>query len=155
VLGVVGSLEKIGASVDMQPVANVANQNWIVSATGTVSTFYASGLATAAMDQNYPNNQDYEYEYDPYGVTSGLCLGVSGTAQNGTSVTLQPCGLSAATTWVAGAADQSGDVPLINGTNTNFTQPFVLTAKSTSANATTSSLGGAGTGQYWNTEHWA
>jgi serine/threonine protein kinase len=155
VLGVVGSGQSTGQSVDMQPVANIANQNWIVAFVGTVSAFYTDGLATTAMDQNYPNDEDYEYEYVPYGVYSGLCLGVSGTAQNGTSVTLQPCGVSAATTWVAGAADQSGDVPLINGTNTNFTQPFVLTANSTSANAATSSLGGTGNGQYWNTEHWA
>ena len=46
----------------------------------------------------------------------------------------------------------------INGTNTNFTQPFVLTVNSTSMNATTSSLtktsGGIGNGQYWSTEHW-
>jgi Protein kinase domain len=155
VLGEVGNGQATtGQAVNMQPVANVENQNWIVAQAATVSTFYADGLATAAMDQNYPNDEDYEYEYVPYGVYSGLCLGVYGTAQNGTLVTLQPCGVSAATTWVAGAADQDGDVPLINGTNTNFSQPLVLTAKSTSANATTSSLGSTGNGQYWNTEHW-
>jgi len=154
VLGVVGSGERIGQLVNMQPVANVANQNWVVSSTGTVSKFYTAGLATAAMEQAYPNNEAYEYEYAPFGVTSGLCLGVPGTPQSGTPVSLQPCGTSAATMWVAGAADQSGSIPLISGLSADFAQPLVLTVKSSNAVAATISLGTA-SGQYWNTEHWA
>jgi hypothetical protein len=155
VLGVVGSGQSTGQLVDMQPVANIANENWVVAAVGTVSTFYADGLATLAMDQNYPNDEDYEYEYTPFGVDSGLCLGVPGAPQSGTPVTLQPCGKSAATTWVADAATENGYSPLINGLNTDFTQPLVLTAKSTNAVAATISLGSTANGQYWNTEHWA
>jgi hypothetical protein len=155
VLGVVGNGQNIGQSVDMQPVANVANQNWIAEYEGTVSQFFSSGLMSAGMDQNYGSDSAFQYQYTPYGIKSGLCLGVSGTAQNGTTVTLRQCNVNASTLWVTDTADQNGiQVPLINGTDTNFTQPFVLTAKSTSANATTSSLGSTGNGQYWNTENW-
>ena len=65
---------------------------------------------------------------------SGLCLGVAATAFNDEGVTLQPCGVSAKTVWVLDTLDQSfttawahGYIPLINGSNTNFSQPFVLT----------------------------
>jgi tRNA A-37 threonylcarbamoyl transferase component Bud32 len=155
VLGVVGSGQNTGQSIDMQPVANVANQNWIAEYEGTVSQFFSSGLMSAGMDQNYGSDSAFQYQYTPYGVKSGLCLGVSGTAQNGTAVTLQQCNVNASTLWVTDTAAQNGiQVPLINGSNTDFTQPFVLTAKSTSASATTSSLGSTGNGQYWNTENW-
>ena len=65
---------------------------------------------------------------------SGLCLGVAATAFSGEGVTLQPCGVSATTVWVIDQNDASTAVaalkeyvPLINGSDTNFSQPFVLT----------------------------
>ena len=145
--------------VDATKLKAEASRKWVVSIHGTVSSFYASGLVSAAIDKHYGSNEAYQYEYVPFGVDSGLCLGVDGIAQNGTATTLQWCGVSAATVWVSDTSDQDGQqVPLINGTNTNFTQPFVLTVNGTSMNATTSSLtktsGGIGNGQYWSTEHW-
>ena len=160
VLAVVGAGTTAGQPVDFQPARGYnGNENWVVSIHGTVSSFYASGLVSAAIDKHYGSHEAYQYEYVPFGVDSGLCLGVDGIAQNGTAVTLQWCGVSAATVWVSDTSDQDGQqVPLINGTNTNFTQPFVLTVNGTSMNATTSSLtktsGGIGNGQYWSTEHW-
>ena len=66
--------------------------------------------------------------------TRGLCLGVAATAFNDEGVTLQPCGVSSKTVWVLDTLDQSftaawahGYIPLINGSDTNFSQPFVLT----------------------------
>jgi hypothetical protein len=53
----------------------------------------------------------------------------------GTPVTLQPCGETARTVWVLDAAESncppqfglpSGYLPLINGSNANFSHPFVL-----------------------------
>jgi hypothetical protein len=160
VLAVVGGDETAGQPVNLQPPrAYLGNGNWIADGDRTVSSYYADGLVSAAFDKHYRSNEAYEYQYVPLGVYSGLCLGVDGTAQNGTAVTLQPCGVSAATLWVPDTADRHGQqVPLINATNTNFTHPFVLTANGTSMHATTSSLtetsGGFGNGQYWSTEHW-
>ena len=76
----------------------------------------------------------FENEYAPFGVDSGLCLGVAATAFSDEGVTLQPCGVSSKTVWILDTLDQQftdawahGYIPLINGSNTNFSQPFVLT----------------------------
>ena len=41
-----------------------------------------------------------ELEYSPFGVDSGLCVGVAATAAAKEGVTLQPCGVSAKTVWI-------------------------------------------------------
>ena len=71
----------------------------------------------------------FEIQYSPYGVDSGLCAGVAATAVAGEKVTLQPCGVSAKTVWIVDSRTTlcgHGYVPLINGSDTNFSQPFVL-----------------------------
>ena len=80
------------------------------------------------------NDPAFENEYAPFGVDSGLCMGVAATAFQGEGVTLQPCGVSSKTVWILDTADQfsfitalRNGVPLINGSDTNFSHPFVLT----------------------------
>jgi hypothetical protein len=126
-----------------------------------VSDFFAAGLVSSAValhygcipNVNFPNcpfsitgvqnpdetslSSDYlavENEYAPFGVDSGLCMGVAATAVTGEGVTLQPCGVSSKTVWILDTLDQQftdawahGYIPLINGSDTNFSQPFVLT----------------------------
>ncbi|MBV9095724.1 MAG: hypothetical protein JO132_17950 [Streptosporangiaceae bacterium] len=77
----------------------------------------------------YGYDDVYEFQYAPYGVDSGLCVGVKATAGQGEPVSLQPCGVSANTVWIVDRADTflGGTVPLINGSNANFTHPYVLT----------------------------
>jgi hypothetical protein len=87
---------------------------------------------------NFPNcalnsvdDPAIEVEYAPFGVDSGLCVGVAATATQGEGVTLQPCGVSAKTVWIIDTNDspatlRGGYVPLINGSDTNFSHPFVL-----------------------------
>jgi hypothetical protein len=77
----------------------------------------------------FPDDAAFEIQYSPYGVDSGLCAGVATTAISGEGVTLQPCGVSAKTVWIVDSIDTvaHGYVPLINGSDTNFSQPFVLT----------------------------
>ena len=64
---------------------------------------------------------------------SGLCVGVASTAVQEEGVTLQECGASSKTVWAVDVFDQPiesfflGYYPLINGSDTNFSQPFVLT----------------------------
>jgi hypothetical protein len=75
----------------------------------------------------------FEYEYAPYGVESGLCIGTATAATNGTKVSLQDCGVSAKTYWIADYFQGTYEVgsgyavPLINASTTNFSQPAVLT----------------------------
>jgi len=78
----------------------------------------------------YPDFEAYEIQYAPFGVDSGLCVGVGSTAVAGTKVALEPCGVSSKTVWIkdwTNATIFGGYVPLINGSDTNFSQPYVLT----------------------------
>ena len=125
-------------------------QHWFVSAHGTTANFYAAGRVGAAVAQHYGciprvnfpncygqtavavNDPAFELEYAPNKVDSGLCMGVASIAVPGEGVTLQPCGVSARTVWIADIFGSpttlsNGYVPLINGSDTNFSQPFVLT----------------------------
>ena len=114
---------------------------------GQTSDFFGAGLVSAAVELHYgaglglpttgpkgngfPNDPAFELEYTPFGVGSGLCVGVAATAVQGSKVSLQPCGASSKTVWIVDTGDsvtiRHGYVPLINGSDTNFSHPFVLT----------------------------
>jgi len=133
--------EKVGQPVILFRTANFdPAEDFTVAFQGTVADFYAAKLVSAAVALHYgglaagfPNDPAFENEYAPFGVESGLCLGVAQTAFNDEGVTLQPCGVSANTVWILDFQDSwstfihGGYVPLINGSDTNFSHPFVLT----------------------------
>jgi hypothetical protein len=122
-------------------------EDFAPSVQGTTADFYAAGLVSSAValhygciaGGNFPNcgingvdDPAWEFEYAPFGVDSGLCVGVAATATAKEGVTLQPCGVSAKTVWIeddndSPATARTGYVPLINGSDTNFSHPFVLT----------------------------
>jgi len=114
-------------------------QDFTVAFQGLVSDFFAAGLVSSALNLHYGNGSvaaidqpALEIEYAPFGVDSGLCVGLATTAVSGEGVTLQPCGVSAKTVWVVDVADSPatlnrGYVPLINGSTTNFSHPHVMT----------------------------
>jgi len=130
--------EKVGQPQILFRVANFdPAEDYTFSYQGLVSDFHAAGLVGAAVNLHYGdgsvtaghNDAAFEIQYSPYGVDSGLCTGVAATAVAGEKVTLQPCGVSAKTVWIVDSQDTVGHgyVPLINGSDTNFSQPFVLT----------------------------
>ncbi|MGH3220654.1 MAG: hypothetical protein ACRDPY_18475 [Streptosporangiaceae bacterium] len=139
--------EKVGQPIILFRTANFDPAlDWTVSFQGTVADFYAADLVGAALALHYGctaptpfpdcdagvNLPAFEIEYAPYGVDSGLCMGVASTAVEEEGVSLQPCGVSGKTVWITDTIDSpstlfSGYVPLINGSDTNFSQPFVLT----------------------------
>lgn len=128
-------------------------QDFTVANEGQVSDFYAAGLVSPALALHYgctgainiPGGQivcgptarnlfAFEVEYAPFGVDSGLCAGVATTAVPGEKVTLQPCGVSSKTVWIPDTLDScprnplySLEVQAINGSDTNFSHPYVLT----------------------------
>jgi hypothetical protein len=103
---------------------------------GHASDFCAAGLLSLLTCLHYgggakgfPDLPAWEVEYAPFGVDSGLCMGVAATASQGEGVSLQPCGVSGKTVWIGDTLDTNFRfyVPVINGSNTNFSHPFVLT----------------------------
>ena len=103
-------------------------EDFTISFQGRVSDFFAAGLVSSALNLHYSHNWAYEIEYSPNGVNSGMCIGTASTAANGTPVVLVPCGASAKSVWVVDSQDSIGHgyVPLINGSDMNFSHPFVL-----------------------------
>jgi hypothetical protein len=89
-------------------------------------------LFTAITANQYANSYVVENEYAPFGVNSGLCVGIAATPFNGEGVTLQPCGITARTLWIINSSNPifayiHGYTSLINGANANFSHPYVLT----------------------------
>src|ERR1700724_17775 len=126
-------------------------EDWTLAFQGTTADFFAAGLVSSAValhygcipgpTGNFPdcygqtkvavNDPAFEIEYAPCGVDSGLCMGVAATAFNDEGVTLQPCGVSSKTVWIADIFDSpdtlfTGYIPLINGSDTNFSHSVVL-----------------------------
>jgi len=129
VLDVLRQGEKAGQPITLFRASNSdPAEDFIILDSRTVSSYYASGLVSEALDQNYANDEAYEVEYSPYGADSGLCVGVASTTGDGTPVALEQCGVSSKTLWVVA---NNGRLyypyyPWINGSDTNFADPFVL-----------------------------
>ena len=134
--------EKVGQPIILFRQANYDPAlDWTVAFQGLVSDFLTAGLVSPSVALHYGgiatgsvDDPAFENEYAPFGVDSGLCMGLATTAIAGEGVTLQPCGVSSKTVWILDTLDQSftdawfhGYIPLINGSDTNFSQPFVLT----------------------------
>src|SRR5215469_13044023 len=148
VLDVLRQGAKVGQPIILFRTSNTDPAEDIVpSLQGQVSDFFAAGLVSSAVALHYGctsppfsaatcaffvDDPAIELEYAPFGVDSGLCVGVAATATAKEGVTLQPCGVSAKTVWIIDTNDSpatlgGGYVPLINGSDTNFSHPFVLT----------------------------
>jgi hypothetical protein len=132
--------EKVGQPIILFRTSNSdPAEDFTVAFQGFTSDFFAAGLVSAAVNLHYgggavgfPDDPAFEIEYAPFGVDSGLCMGLAATAVWGGKVSLQPCGVSAKTVWILDINDSPatithGYVPLINGSDTNFSHPFVLT----------------------------
>ena len=140
--------EKVGQPIILFRTANFdPAEDWTVSFQGTTNDFLQAGLVGTAVALHYGcvvgapftscvfgqvDDPAFEIEYAPYGVDSGLCMGVASTAVEEEGVTLQPCGVTARTVWIADIFDSpstlfNGYIPLINGSDNNFSNPYVLT----------------------------
>jgi hypothetical protein len=106
-------------------------EDFVVDEQTVVSALYARNLVSAAMDKLYGGDAAYEVQYSPFGAPTGQCVGVAATATAGEHVTLQHCGVSAKTLWIADSAASITDsfVPLINAStpDADASDPLALT----------------------------
>lgn len=142
VSAVSGGTAQIGQKIILSPAGQYSAEDFTAVTEGTVAEFCSVGLMGPVMCLTWPTLNALQYQYAPEGIYSGLCLAADTTAVNDTTVDLQECGASALTVWVPLPTDDIGGFePLINGTNTNATAPFVLTAGSSAGdNLTTHTL---------------
>jgi hypothetical protein len=119
------------------------NEDFIVDgAYHTVSWFVSHGYISSGSYAavNYPNFIAFQLEGAPNGVPNDKCVGLAAPATNGEGVTKQPCGVNAQTLWIFDRDSGTGGnclssatlCPLINGSDTNFSNPEALTATSNS-----------------------
>ncbi len=153
ILDVQGGRAHIGQNIILYRGSNNDSaEDFRLEAQGTVADFYLAGMVSAGLALHYgcvPNDSPggptcfglnksfndpaFEIEYTPNGQDSGLCVGVANTATQEEHVTLQECGASSKTVWAVDIYDNPIEsfflhyYPLINGSDTNFSQPYVLT----------------------------
>jgi hypothetical protein len=90
---------------------------------------------TSYMCQNYSAFPVYELSWSPFGNESGLCAGVAKAGVNNENVTLRHCGTTDNTLWIVDENLCSGPYcPAVNGGDTAFSHPLVLTVNAGTTN---------------------
>jgi hypothetical protein len=141
VSGMRKALAVLNEAVKLEAAAPSTTEDWQVAFEGTVNDWFGVGLISATLDQPYGTDETFEFEYTPGGTSTGLCLGATTAAAQGTKVTLQACGVTVRTIWIDDTADASGGyAPYVNGSGTQYPAPFVLTAPKAGGNLTTKAL---------------
>ena len=99
----------------------------------SLATAKCSTSLNPVTGKPWPDDFAFEVQYSPFGVDSGLCVGIGSAAASGVKVALEPCGVSSATVLIADTVDScptnilySAEVPAIIGNDMNFSEPFVL-----------------------------
>jgi hypothetical protein len=108
-----------------------------------VLIYYMKGDVSTAVYNHYTNDEAYQIEYTPGGVATDMCIGLSSAAGNGAPIALWSCQNDVAhTVWIVDSSEAitNSFVPLIVGNDTNFSDPYVLTAANTPDQLTTESL---------------
>ena len=152
--GDTGAGGHVGIKVNLHIAGNYRpNGDFIPTFIGSVSDFCGVYWPmTAYVCLHYSSYPVYEVQFTPNGYgTSNLCAGVRLPSYQGENVTLQPCGETPATLWIANTAYKVGsgfchapvptaDLPIaagqttnvtycpwINGADTAFSHPLSLT----------------------------
>lgn len=128
-----------GSKVNLRQAANIyTNEDFIDDAVGTVATYCSATPtdqefnSTGYICTHYASDTVYEADFAPDSVETGNCVGVATANLAGQNVTLQPCGETTRTLWIADAGDgvfHHGHLytPWIQGSDTNLSHPLVLT----------------------------
>ena len=87
--------------------------DFIVPQKAPVSTFYAEGMVSAAVNAHYQTETAVQVEYAPYGHPTGLCAAVATTAYQGEGLSLQPCSTPGTTVFIIDSADATAACALL------------------------------------------
>ena len=97
----------------------------IIAPRSPVPALYAAGMVSADVFAAYPNRLGVQQEYAPYGVGTGLCVGLARTAFQNEGLTLQSCTVPGTTVWIIDPAVVPY-FPIVNGSTTRFDRPFAM-----------------------------
>jgi hypothetical protein len=103
----------------------------IVSAAGSVSSFYQAGMVSAAVNDHYGPLNAVQLEFAPRGKPTGLCSGLPSTPFPNAGLSLQPCDTPGSTVFILDTPDSPSTAPtyfpIIMGNTTDFQHPFAMT----------------------------
>jgi hypothetical protein len=109
----------------------------IVSRAGSVSSFYADGMVSAAVNENYGNLPAVQIEYAPEGERTSLCAGLATTAYQNQPLSLQPCSTPETTVFIlytpASPATGPSYFPILTASTTDFDRPYAMTINGNAA----------------------
>jgi len=96
-----------------------------------VSTFYAQGMVSAAVNAHYGSEPAVQVEYAPFGQGTGLCAAVATPAYQNEGLSLQPCSTPGTTVFIIDKNDSPGTwpawFPIVNASTADFTHPYTMT----------------------------
>jgi hypothetical protein len=126
-----------GVPTEVRPASGSNPAEDLIVPTGKpvpVSTFYAEGMVSAAVNAHYGMEDAVQIEYAPYGKPTGLCTAVAVTAYQDEALSLQPCNAPGTTVWIIDGHDSPATAqqvpshfPIVNGSDTDFVHPFAMT----------------------------
>jgi hypothetical protein len=122
---VLGGVAQVGQPVILKQASASDPSEDIIPHRSPVSALYAAGMVSADVRDAYPNLIGVQQEYAPYGVGTGLCVGLARTAFQNEGLTLQPCSVPGRTIWIIDPA-VIPYFPIVNGSTTNFERPFAM-----------------------------
>ena len=126
--GDTGAGGKVGTKVNLHLASNDRpNGDFIPTAIGQVYEFCGFLFSdTSYPCLNYPHYTVFEVQFTPNGYgMSNLCAGVRTPSYQGENVTLQPCGQSAATLWIADSGNEAVGTSAVTDCRTAVASPNV------------------------------
>jgi hypothetical protein len=127
-----------GSLVTLAGSGEYSGEDFISIDEGTTTEFFKDGIVPITLAKNWPGYQLYQYVFAPYGQATNLCIGTATAAVNGAELSLQPCGVNDQTLWLPETNDAvNGFEPIVAGSDTRATAPYVLTAGSPGGALTT------------------
>jgi hypothetical protein len=125
---VLGGVAEVGQPVILKRASSSDPSQDFLPRGGLVSDFYAAGMVSAEVNSHYGDLNAAQIEYAPFGMASGLCVGLATIASQNEGLTLQPCTVPATTVWIIDTADYpAGYFTIVNGSTTDFSRPFAMT----------------------------
>jgi hypothetical protein len=128
---VLDGVAKVGQPVILKPASGSDPSEDIIPHRELVSGFYAAGMVSAAVNDHYGTLLAVQQEYAPFGIGTGLCVGLPSVAYQNEGLTLRPCNVPGVTVFIVDTRDSpttaaDGYFPIVNASTTDFSRPFTM-----------------------------
>jgi hypothetical protein len=122
----------VGTRTGLNPASSIdASEDFINPHQGDVADYYRLGLVSAGVKRHYGSLTASQLEYAPFGLRTGLCVGVARAPYPGQPLRLEPCTTPGRTVWIIGtslspATAANGFFPIVSGATRDFSHPFAM-----------------------------